>query len=177
MTQVGNPNQPTPFGFAFTRRGHPGRRRLIVTEPFGATPVIPAVPFSAVSSFALNEDGELEVISSSVPNGQGTSCWIALDPDHRYAYIGNNATSNISSYRVAHDGTLTLRQGVAAARAGGLPNDLAVAQEGDNNFLYVLYSGTGTVGAYRINPNGTLTSLGEVGGLPVDAGAQGLAAY
>lgn len=177
ITQVGDPNQPTPFGFAFTRRGNPGRRQLIVTEPFGATPTIPAVPFSAVSSFALGEDGDLEVISSSVPNDQGTSCWIALDPRHRYAYIGNNATSNISSYRIRNDGRLRLLEGVAASRAGGLPNDLAVARDGESSFLYVLYSGTGTVGAYQINNDGSLTSFGEVEGLPVDAGAQGLAAY
>jgi 6-phosphogluconolactonase len=130
-----------------------------------------------VSSFALSEDGEQKVLSSSVPNEQGTSCWIALDPRHRYAYIGNNATSNISSYRIRNNGQLTLLEGAAASRAGGLPNDLAAVRDGDFSFLYVLYSGTGTVGAYQINTDGSLTSLGEVEGLPVDAGAQGLAAY
>lgn len=177
MTQVGDPTQPTPFGFAFTRRGNPRSRQLIVTEPFGTSTTIPSVPASAVSSFALNADGDLEVISESVANGQGTSCWIALDPRHRYAYIGNNATSNISSYRIGNNGSLTLLKAVAAAKADGLPNDLAVARDGNRSFLYVLYSGTGTVGAYRINGDGSLDPLGEVGGLPIDAGAQGLAAH
>lgn len=172
ITQVGNPNQPTPFGFAFDKRG-----LLIVAEPFGATPTIPAVPFSAVSSFAINDDGSLAEISASVPNGQGTSCWIALDPSSRYAYVSNNATSNISSYTIGGDGSLILLAAVAAGGAGTLPNDLAVASDWFRSFLYVLNSGTGTVGAFRINANGSLTSLGTVGGLPVDAGAQGLAAY
>jgi DNA-binding beta-propeller fold protein YncE len=175
MTPVGDPNQPTPFGFAFTARANLRKRQLIVTEPFGTTPTIPSVPASAVSSFAISEDGNLEVISSSVPNGQGTSCWIALDPRSRYAYIGNNATSNISSYRIGNDGSLTLLEAVAAE--ANLPNDLAVARDNGSSFLYVLNSGNGTVGAFRITNDGSLTSLGAVGGLPVDAGAQGLAAY
>jgi 6-phosphogluconolactonase (cycloisomerase 2 family) len=90
--------------------------------------------------------------------------------------VSNNATSNISSYRIGDDGSLTLLEVVAASRAGGLPNDLAVAGDRGGSFLYVLYSGVGMVGAYRINDDGSLTSLGEVGGLPIDAGAQGLAA-
>ena len=167
------PTQPTPFGFAFDGRGH-----LIVTEPFGTARDIPSPGTGAVSSFAITETGALEAISRSVPNGQGTSCWIALDPSQQYAYIGNNAGRNISSYGIDDDGRLTLLEAVAAARANGLPNDLAVAQEEVSSFLYVLYSGTGEVGAYRINLNdGSLTPLGAVGGLPADAGAQGLAAY
>lgn len=170
ITQVGNPNQPTPFGFAFDKRG-----RLIVTEPFGATPVIPAAPFSAVSSFTITKGGGLQAISASVPNGRGTSCWIALDWSERYAYISNNATSDISSYAISADGSLTLLAAVAGAAT--LPNDLATVRDGRNSFLYVLNSGNGTLGTFQINSDGSLTFLGEVAGLPADAGAQGLAAY
>jgi 6-phosphogluconolactonase (cycloisomerase 2 family) len=170
ITQAQGPNQPTPFGFAFDKKGH-----LIVSEPFGATPVIPAVPFSAVSSFEIDEDGALITISESVPNGRGTSCWVALDPSERYAYIGNNATSDISSYAIGTDGDLTLLDAVAGA--ANLPNDLAAARDGYRSFLYALNSGNGTVGMFRINNDGSLASLGAVGGLPIDAGAQGLAAY
>src|SRR5207247_8664634 len=92
MTQASGPNQPTFFGFAFDKSGH-----LIVSEPFGTTPVIPAVPRSAVSSFAITESGDLRAISSSVPNGGGTSCWIALDPrTKRYAYVADNAPSELA---------------------------------------------------------------------------------
>lgn len=170
ITRAEGPNQPTYFGFAFDSNGH-----LIISEPFGATPTIPAAPLSAVSSFTITPGNNLRVISSSVPNGRGTACWVALDPQKQYAYIANNATNDISSYQVGEDGSLTL----LAAKAGGanLPNDMAVAQDSGNSFLYVLNSGDGTVGAFQINNGGSLTSLGAVGGLPVDAGAQGLAAY
>jgi 6-phosphogluconolactonase len=170
ITQAEGPNQPTFFGFAFDSGGN-----LIVSEPFGATPTIPAAPFSAVSSFAINMDGELQAISTSVPNERGTACWVALDPASQYAYIANNATSDISAYEIGNDGSLTLLD--AEAGAAELPNDMAVAGNNGNSFLYVLNSGDGTVGAFQINTDGSLTSLGEVDGLPVDAGAQGLAAY
>ncbi len=175
ITQVGGPNQPTPFGFAFTKRARTKHTRLIVTEPFGATPTIPAVPASSVSSWAIRRDGRLALVGTSVPNGQGTACWIAIDSTGAYAYIGNNATSNISSYRIGSSGELTLLQPVAGA--ANLPNDLAAVRDRGQGYLYALNSGDGTVGAYRIADDGSLSSLGAAGGLPVDAGAQGLAAF
>lgn len=171
VTQAQGPNQPTYFGFAFDQEGH-----LIVSEPFGTSPTIPAVPASSVSSFVITKAGALQAISASIPNGQGTSCWVALEPlSQRFAYIGDNATSAISSYAVGEDGSLTLL--AASAATPNHPNDLAVASDGGSSFLYVLASGDGTVGAFRINGDGSLTSLGAVGGLPAKAGAQGLAAY
>jgi 6-phosphogluconolactonase (cycloisomerase 2 family) len=170
VTQAEGPNQPTYFGFGFDSRGN-----LIVSEPFGATATIPAAPFSAVSSFDIRGNGELEAISSGVPNGRGTACWVALDPDKQWAYVANNATSDVSSYEIGNDGSLTLLE--AEAAEAELPNDMATASNGDDSFLYVLDSGSGNVGAFAINEDGSLSSLGVVGGLPVDAGAQGLAAY
>ena len=148
---------------------------MIVSEPFGATPTIPAAPLSGVSSFLVDASLALEEISVDVPNGRGTACWVAVDPTGRFAYVANNATSDISAYTVGDDGSLT----VLAAEAGAaeLPNDMAVAQAGTSSFLYVLDSGGGQVGGFVINADGSLTGLPAVGGLPVDAGAQGLAAY
>ena len=170
-TSQSGPNHPTYFGFAFDQEGN-----LIVSEPFGATPVIPAAPFSSVSSFAIARKGSLHAISSSVPNGRGTSCWVAISG--RYAYIGNNNTSDISSYTIGGDGSLTL---LAATAAGGAnsPNDLAIAVEESTgtSFLYALGAGNGTVGVWQIHANGSLSFVQSAGGLPPGAGAQGLAAY
>ena len=164
-------HQPTYFGFAFDAVGH-----LIVSEPFGATPTIPVAPASAVSSFSISSNGTVQPISASIPNDQGTSCWVILDPGTQsVAYIANNATSNISSYTIAADGSLTVLASVAGT--GNLPNDMAVAHDGDSNYLYVVNAGDGNIGGFRINSNKSLTSLGTFHGLPVDAGAQGLAAY
>ena len=170
LTKAKGPNQPTYFGFAFDTVGH-----LIVAEPFGGSPTIPNPTASTVSSFTITGTGNLQAISASVANGQGTSCWVVLDPKTgRYVYVSNNAGGNISSYSVGADGSLTLLAAVAAVV--NRPNDLAVARQGNTSFLYSL-NGDGTVGAFQINGDGSLTSLGTVGGLPVEAGAQGLAAY
>ena len=165
------PNQPTYFGFSFDRAG-----RLIVSEPFGATPVIPASPKSSVSSFSIGPNGSLTPISASVPNGRGTSCWVAVEPlNMRYAYTANNATSDISSYTIDRDGRLTLLAPVAGSAHN--PNDMAVVTEKKVSFLYVLNAGNGTVGAFQINTDGSLAVIGSVTGLPTSAGSQGLAAY
>ena len=165
------PNHPTFFGFAFDDNGN-----IIVSEPFGKTPVIPAAPFSSVSSFAIKKSGAMQPITSSLANGRGTSCWVVIY--NQFAYIGNNNTSDVSSYKIAADGSLTL---VAASAATGLgnPNDLAIAVDSKtgNSFLYVLESGTGNVGVFRISSTGALTFVQTVSGLPASAGSQGLAAY
>ncbi|WP_160111427.1 lactonase family protein [Tolypothrix sp. NIES-4075] len=175
LTQVGNPFQPTPFGFAFAKTYDSSKSYLLVTEPFGATSTIPAPSASAVSSFEIGNDGALTTITQSLPNGQTTSCWIAIAPSGKYAYVSNNGGSTISSYQIGSDGSLTLLASVAAQ--ANKPNDLAIVYEDGKSFLYVLNSGDGTVGAYQIGNDGSLTSLGSVGGLPSDDGAQGLAAY
>ena len=170
VTKATGPNQPTYFGFAFDGESH-----VIVSEPFGATAVIPAAPFSAVSSFTIAHDGSLQAISSSVPNSEGTSCWVVLAGQN--AYVGNNATSNISSYTIGSDGSLTLLAQSAAMVSH--PNDMAVAVEENTgaSFLYALGAGNGTVGVWRIMANGSLTFVQSAPGLPVNMGAQGLAAY
>jgi hypothetical protein len=169
IRQATGPFIPTWFGFGFDGGGH-----LIVSEPFGAALTIPTAPASAVSSFSISADGVLTPITLDSANGRGTSCWIAISGN--YAYAGNNNTSDISSYIIAADGSLTLLAGTAAA-TGLHPNDLAIARDVGNSFLYALNAGDGTVGAWRINANGSLTSLGTTAGLPADAGAQGLVAY
>jgi len=168
ISKAYGPNQPTYFGFAFDANDH-----LIVAEPFGATPVIPAQPFSAVSSFAIGGDGILHEISAEVPTGQGTGCWIAVVGT--WAYTSDNGTGNISIYQIASDGTLTLMTSAGGSVTG--PNDLAVAADGTSTYLYALEAGAGTIGAFKINSDGSLTFLQSAPGLPVTAGAQGLAAY
>lgn len=161
----------TPFGFTFDRRGH-----LLVVEAFGREAV--GTPFAgAVSSYDIGADGSSEEISASVGNFQTATCWIVsgMRFGSRFAYATNNASATISGYRIRRDGRLKLldADGVTAVTNGG-PVDLAVTPNG--RFLYNVNAGTGTVCMYRINKkSGRLTSLGEVGGLPVDDGAVGIA--
>ncbi len=172
VTQAPGPALPTYFGFAFDRQGH-----MIVAEPFGQATNIPALGTGAVSSFTITTTGALQEISADISDGGTATCWVALEPiTGRYAYVSNNLSNSLSSFTVAPNGSLTLLAAVAAAASG--PNDLADVGDQGASFLYVLNSGSGTVEAFQVSlQDGSLTALPAVGGLPVNDGAQGLAAY
>jgi len=155
----------TPFGFAFN-----SRNRLIVSEAFGGAPGA-----STVSSYRFdNTAPELPIIvSPTVPDGQTAACWVAVTPNGRYAYVTNTGSSNVSSYRVAPDGEITLMFGVAGETgAGSAPLDVAASPDGGH--LYVLNANTLTLSSFKIKDDGSLVSRPVTGGLP--AAAAGLAA-
>lgn len=156
-----------PFSLAFRNNG-----KVVVVESFNA-----ADNLSAASSYQLNTDGTLTVISGSVPNGQTDVCWVVVTKDQRYAFTANFGSGTISSYRFETSGNLTLLNGSAASLgATSQPVDLSLSENG--RFLYLLLRGTGGVAAFHIEDDGSLTSLGTVlGGLPVADGASGLASY
>lgn len=160
-------NGTTPFSFTFDRRG-----RLLVVEAFGQGNLGDAGA-GAVSSYQIQSDGSLEVISGSVGNTQTAACWLIRDHRGLFAYVSNNGDSTISSYRIRPNGGLVLRQAVAG-QAMTRPVDIGMTLNG--RFLYSLNAGTGTVSAFRVEqPTGALNLLGQVGGLPVENGAVGLA--
>lgn len=157
----------TPFGFAFG-----GRNRLFVSEAFGG-----AADQSAVSSYGVVDDGNLNTLDPSVGTTETAACWVVVTGNNRFVYTTNTGSGSISGYRIAPDGNLTLldddgRTGVTGD--GSMPIDAAL---GGNNrrFLYVLLAGTESIAAFRIEANGSLTPLVGIDGLP--DGANGLAAY
>lgn len=154
-------NGQTPFGFAFDKRG-----KLIISEAFGGAPGA-----SALSSYSVDEDGNLKTINSSVPDFQTAACWVVITKNGKFAYTTNFGNDTISSYKVSKKGMISLYNQVAGTTDAG-PIDMALSN--DNKFLYSLNSGDHTITAFRINSNGNLTSIATVGGLPV--GANGLAA-
>ena len=156
-----------PFSLAFRNDG-----RVVVVEAFNALP-----GRSAVSSYASFADARINVISGSVANGQTDSCWVVITRDQRFAYIANFGSGTISSYRIDASGALTLINGGAASTgATTQPVDLALSDDG--GYLFLLLRGAGAVASFRIEANGGLTPRGVVaGGLPVNDGASGLAAY
>ena len=183
VTRAPGSSLPTYFGFGFDRHGH-----LIMSEPFGSATSIPAGGASALSSFEIKPDGRLKPRSTHVANGQTATCWVAIDPLTRaYAYTANNGSNNISVYAIENSGTLTHLEGATEALPGegdemAHPNELATvldASEGHEarSFLYSMNAGTGTISMFRIQSDGSLAPLGEIDGLPADAGAQGLAAF
>ncbi len=156
-----------PFSLAFRNDS-----KLVVVESFNAAPNL-----SAASSYQLNPDGTITVISGSVPNLQTDVCWVVITNDGRFAFTSNFGSGTISSYGFAPSGTLTLING-AAAFLGSASQPVDPDLSADGRFLYQLLRGTGAVAAFRIEGNGSLAPLGVVvGGLPVNDGASGLAAY
>lgn len=148
----------TPFGFAFVHRGF-----VLVSE---------AGP-NALSSYEVDENGDLEIVTGSLENGQKATCWAVATRDGRFAYTASAATAAISSYTVGRDGILNLLNPVAGATANGsVPTDMALST--DSRFLCVRDGGNGTVSAFRVEADGSLTPLGATGSIPL--GSQGIAA-
>jgi 6-phosphogluconolactonase len=145
---------PTPFGFAFDRRGD-----AIVSEATNST----------ASSYRLGFGG-LRLVSASVPTLQGAACWVAVTPDGRFAYTGNAATGSITGFAIDRDGALTRLDADGRTASTPRPNDLAIA----DGYLYAINPNVGTVTAYTIAGNGSLTALPATTGLPT--GLAGLAA-
>lgn len=162
----------TPFGIGFARSF------LVVAEAFGTAgspPPPPTAGAGAVSSYAISDDGFLELVSPSVGNGQTATCWIATSAGGRFAYVTNNASSTISGYRLRAGGELALLDddGVTA-KTGANPVDLALSRGG--RFLYTLNAGAGTISAFLVDQRtGALELVQEIEGLPVDDGAVGMA--
>lgn len=156
-----------PFSLAFR-----GDSKLVAVESFDAFP-----NRAAASSYQLNSDGTITVISGSIANGQTDTCWVVITNDGRYAFASNFGTDNISSYSLDPSGAITLLNGNAASfEAKSQPVDSSFSADG--HYLYQLLRGTGSVAAMRVETDGSLTQLGVVaGGLPVNDGASGLAAY
>jgi len=153
----------TPFGFAFRRQ------ELIVTEAFGG-----ARDASAASSYDLQRDGDLAVISPSVPTTESSACWAVVSGSGRFAYTANTGSGSISGFSIAMDGRLGLLTPGGVTGATGpdsSPADLAMS--GDSRFLYSR-NGDGTISAFRVNPDGSLTSRPGVTG--ISAGGSGLVA-
>lgn len=131
---------------------------------------------SAISSYAVQANGTLSVISASVPTLGAATCWQAVTPDGRFVYTDNTGTSNISGFSIGSNGALTALSGtiLATLPAGSINLDMAIS--GNGKFLYTLDTGSGMVSIFGINSDGTLNSLEEVAGVKASAGFNGIAA-
>ncbi|MFN8444674.1 MAG: beta-propeller fold lactonase family protein [Caldilineaceae bacterium] len=153
----------TPFGFAFAKGN-----TLVVSEAFGG-----ATNASASSSYRL-DDGQLKLVSASVPTGQTAACWIVIAGNGKFAYTTNAGSASLSLYAVGHKGELTLLNGRAGDTGAGTgPTDAAVSQNG--RWLYALSPRSQNVVGFGVQENGSLNNLGSFGGLPTTAA--GIAAW
>jgi 6-phosphogluconolactonase (cycloisomerase 2 family) len=151
----------TPFGFDLSRMDI-----LVVSEAAGGAPGA-----STVSSYEVDDSGQLRAITSALATGETAACWVAVNQNGKYAYVANTGSSTISSLRVARDGSLTLLAAAAGHTPPGTPAiDLAFSV--NSRYLYALAGPT--ISAFRVSADGSLTPVQVVSGLP--AGTAGLAA-
>jgi 6-phosphogluconolactonase len=155
-------NGITPFGFAFAHDD------VAVVSDAGS-----GAGTAAVSSYEVDEDGQLAVVTPALGDTQTAACWVVVPRNGRFAYTSNTGSGTISSYRISEDGHLALLSVVAASTGtGSILVDMALSDNG--RFLYVRGAGNGDVAGFRIGADGSLTPVGSASGVP--AGAQGIAA-
>lgn len=172
-----------PFGFTFA-----GHDLLIVSEAS-----------NAASSYRIEKDGSLTVISGSVPTEEDAACWVVVNSaaDPRFAYVSNATSGSITGYRIDPTGALSrLNQDGHTGVIRDSHPALDSAVSGDGSFLYVLAGGFNvqsdqavpcnkmTISAFRIEADGNLQALPGFGtadndpGTPVGLapGSQGIVA-
>ncbi len=154
----------TPYGFDFTPDG-----TVIVTEAAGA-----AVGKASASSYSLNGGGELVPVSGAVPSTRSEVCWAVVSKDARTAFVTNFGDGTISTYAIGDDGSIELREAIAATTIDGEPGLRDEALSADGRYLYALHADAREVFAWEVGEDGSLTALGSANGLP--ATAAGLAA-
>ena len=125
----------------------------------------------SVSSYLLNSDDTLAVISPAISNGQTATCWISVKGDGKFGFTSNTGAGDLSAYQVSANGTLTLAAAIAATADGGNPIDSAFSS--DSAFLYAVDSGLARILVYRVN-GGSLSLINTLAGLP--SSVQGIAA-
>jgi 6-phosphogluconolactonase (cycloisomerase 2 family) len=139
------PAGAVPFAFSFDGAGH-----LIVVE----------AGTNSVSSYAVNADDTLTVLSGPVTDGQAAACWIARAQNDNF-YVANAGSATLSGYHVAADGTVTLLP--ATTPTAGGPIDIATSADG--HFVYTETGDAGTIDEFRVEANGSLTAIGQITGL------------
>jgi 6-phosphogluconolactonase len=146
----------TPYGFAFTNEG-----TLVVTEAFGG-----AVGKAAASSYAIGGAGDLTLVSGSVGDTRSEVCWAAVTNDGRFAYVTNFGDGTVSSYEIGVDGTLALREAVAAATRQGEKGVRDEAITRDGRYLYAIHADAQKLFGWTVGDNGALAAVGAFDGLP-----------
>lgn len=154
---VSNPSAGSgPFGERFGRDGV-----LINVEANSGS----------ASTYRLEPDDMLELISGPVPSTQVATCWVTVTLDGKFAFTSNTGSGTLSTYQIAGNGTLNLESPVAASITPGNPIDSSLSSDGA--FLYVEDTSQGRIVIFRVN-GGSLKQIGTVNGLPTTL--QGIAA-
>ncbi|HVQ18163.1 MAG TPA: hypothetical protein VMT27_03905 [Actinomycetes bacterium] len=152
----------TPFGFDFNNKG-----TLLVSDAAGGAPGA-----STGSSYRVNADGSVSVISGAIPTTKTAACWLVATNNGKVAFVSDTGSGTISAFAVGNDGSLTLLDG-AAATPGGATSDAAF--DAASQHLFTLDVANDKIDGFAVGHDGSLTTGSTVTGLP--AAGVGLAAF
>jgi 6-phosphogluconolactonase (cycloisomerase 2 family) len=148
----------TPFGFDISKRN-----QLFISDDFND-----AAGAGSLSSYTINEDGAIHLVSSAVSSGESGACWTVAHKNGRFALIANTVSNTITVYSVNQkDGSVAFLRSFPSLIA---PTDLYFSHDG--RFLFALnpdqnLKGSPGIRVWRFNPHdGTVTPLQGVSGLP-----------
>ncbi len=157
-----NSANATPFGFDGGKKDN-----IFVSEAGGGVPGA-----SSVSSYHIDNDGSISLLSGPVTAGQTAACWVAVTKDGKIAYATNAGSNTVSSFDVNKNNGDVSVNAAAAAATGTSPTDVALSE--DSKYLYISNSASHTITVYEVGHHGELTNVQTLAGVPV--GAVGLAA-
>jgi 6-phosphogluconolactonase (cycloisomerase 2 family) len=115
-----------------------------------------------VSSFRDDPHGVLAPIGSSpVGNPGKASCWVEISHDGRYLFVVNTGSSTVSTYSIAHDGSISWLQDTPSGELGGGAEDARLSPDGST--LWVVQAGADAVTGFSVS-GGALTPLSQASG-------------
>ncbi|MFZ0746978.1 MAG: lactonase [Terracidiphilus sp.] len=160
---------------------------ISTTASAGATPfaaifasngaLIVANASNSISSYQLQWNQSLDVISNAVPTLGMATCWDVIPGNRPAVYTSNAGSGNVSGFTIGHNGSLSpIGATVVGTNPTGSAN-LDIAASANGKFIYTLNAGAGTIGMFSVESDRSLLNLGQLGGLPASAGLNGIAAY
>ena len=105
-------------------------------------------------------------MSGSVGDTRSEVCWAAVTNDGHFAYVTNFGDGTVSSYEIAGDGSLELRDPVAGSTRQGEKGIRDEAISRDGRYLYAIDADAQKVFGWTVGQDGGLTSVGEFEGVP-----------
>ena len=132
-----------------------GNAFAFVFDPAGRLVIVNAA-FGNLSTFTVNDNGSLTLVSAGPSAGQIGACWVTAANDNYYT--ANTGSASLSQYTISANGTVSLGSSQATT---GIPGPVDMAASSDGHFLYAQSGGSGSVKAFAVSSNGSLSPVGS----------------
>ena len=132
---------------------------------------------SSISSYRLDWNQSLNVISSAIPTLGAATCWDVVLHNGHVVYTSNAGSSSVSGFAIGRDGVLAAIDATVVGTNPSGSTNLDISASANGRFVYTLDTGAGAIAIFAVESEGGLQRLGEVDGLPASAGFNGIAAF